>query len=174
VVNPLLGPDGAAAVYGPQKGADAGQIALLERGLARLAGLLGGDPAAPGAGAAGGTAYGLCAAWSAQVVPGAAAVAELLRLGEELASADLVISGEGCFDATSMQGKVVGEVSRRAEAAGVPLAVAAGTAAPDVAQGADLAVLLTLGQLAGSPERARAEAAHWLREAGAGLAARHR
>jgi glycerate kinase len=170
VVNPLLGPDGAAAVYGPQKGADTGQIAVLEHGVSRLAGLLGGDPAAPGAGAAGGAAYGLCAVWGAEVVPGAAAVAELLGLGEELALADLVISGEGCFDATSLQGKVVGEVSRRAGAAGVPLAVVAGTAAFDVAQSADLAVLLTLGQIAGSPERARAEAAHWLREAGAGLA----
>ena len=180
VVNPLLGPAGAAAVYGPQKGADAEQIAVLEQGLARLAGLLGGDPSAPGAGAAGGTAYGLCAGWGAQVVPGAAAVAELLGLGAELASADLVISGEGCYDATSLQGKVVGEVARQAGAAGAPLAVVAGIASSDVAQGASpgvpavLDVLLTLSQLAGSPERARSEATHWLREAGAGLAARHR
>src|SRR5262249_58591966 len=59
VTAPLLGPRGAAAVFGPQKGADGTQIARLEAGLARLAELLGGDPAAPGAGAARGTGYGL-------------------------------------------------------------------------------------------------------------------
>ena len=58
---PLLGPAGAAAVFGPQKGASPAQVALLDEGLARLAGLLGGDPDAPGAGAAGGTGYGLAA-----------------------------------------------------------------------------------------------------------------
>ena len=65
VTAPLLGPDGAAAVFGPQKGAGPAEIAMLEEGLARLAGLLGGDPAAPGAGAAGGTGYGFAAAWGA-------------------------------------------------------------------------------------------------------------
>ena len=68
---PLLGPAGAAAVFGPQKGARPDQVALLDSGLARLAGLLGGDPAAPGAGAAGGTGYGLAAAWGALIGPGA-------------------------------------------------------------------------------------------------------
>ena len=72
VTAPLLGPRGAAAVFGPQKGADRAQIARLEAGLARLAEVLGGDPAAPGAGAAGGTGYGLAAAWGATLTPGAA------------------------------------------------------------------------------------------------------
>ncbi|WP_236655322.1 glycerate kinase [Streptacidiphilus carbonis] len=176
VVNPLLGPDGAAAVYGPQKGADPEQIAQLERGLARLAELLGGDASAPGSGAAGGTGYGLRAGWGAELVPGASAIAELLELDAELASADLVISGEGCYDATSLQGKVVGEVARRAGAAGVPLAVVAGAAAADAANlAAPTPVrLLTLTQLAGSRQRAVAEATRWLGEAGAGLATRHR
>ncbi|HEX5288805.1 MAG TPA: glycerate kinase, partial [Streptosporangiaceae bacterium] len=70
---PLLGPAGAAAVFGPQKGAGAAEIAVLEAGLARLAAALGGDPAQPGAGAAGGTGYGL-ACWGAQLVAGSAEV----------------------------------------------------------------------------------------------------
>ncbi len=68
VTAPLLGPRGAAAVFGPQKGADGAQIARLEAGLARLAEALGGDPAAAGAGAAGGTGYGLAAAWGAELL----------------------------------------------------------------------------------------------------------
>src|SRR6266542_1406368 len=72
VTAPLLGPLGAAAVFGPQKGAGPGQIAALEAGLTMLARVLGGDPAAPGAGAAGGTGYGFAAAWGAEIVPGAA------------------------------------------------------------------------------------------------------
>ncbi|MEU6879075.1 glycerate kinase [Streptomyces sp. NPDC046712] len=97
VTNPLLGPDGAAAVYGPQKGAGPEETARLEAGLTRLSELLGGAPERAGAGAAGGTAYGLAATWGAAITPGAAAVADLLRLDEAIASADLVVTGEGRF-----------------------------------------------------------------------------
>ena len=78
---PLLGPRGAAAVFGPQKGADAAQVAILEAGLARLALVLGGDPDAPGAGAAGGTGYGFAAAWGADITPGAAELGRDRRPG---------------------------------------------------------------------------------------------
>ncbi|MEV6055125.1 glycerate kinase [Streptomyces sp. NPDC052107] len=162
VTNPLLGPNGAAVVYGPQKGASAEDVLLLERGLTRLATLLGGDPAATGAGAAGGTAYGLMAAWGATVTPGAAAVADLLGLDEALAGADLAITGEGRFDATSLLGKAVGEVLSRAASAGVPAKVVAGESAQPQA--------LALADLSGSPCAARADAAGWLRHAGAHLA----
>ncbi|MFJ1755908.1 glycerate kinase [Kitasatospora sp. NPDC088134] len=168
VTNPLLGERGAAAVYGPQKGAGARELPLLEARLARLAVLLGGDPATPGAGAAGGTGYGLIAAWGAVVEPGAVAVAELLGLPGALASADLLITGEGRFDATSLQGKAVGEVVRLATTAGVRSAVVAGesaTTGPEV---------LTLSALAGSSAAARAEPARWLFRAGAALAERQR
>ncbi len=164
VTNPLLGERGAAAVYGPQKGAGEPELPLLERRLTRLAELLGGDPSHPGAGAAGGTGYGLLAGWGAVVEPGAPAVARLLGLPGLLASADLLITGEGRYDATSLQGKAVGEVVRLADAAGVPAAVVAGESdAPEV---------LTLSSLAGSSSAARSEPARWLRRAGAALAER--
>ncbi|WAL74768.1 glycerate kinase [Kitasatospora sp. YST-16] len=166
VTNPLLGPDGAATVYGPQKGAGPTETARLEAGLARLAELLGGDPGQAGAGAAGGTAYGLTAAWGATTTPGATAVADLLHLDEAIGRADLVITGEGRFDATSLRGKAVGEVLARAARAGVPAQVVAGES-PDP-------TTLTLTTLAGNPRTARTAAPHWLRRAGAHLAATHR
>ncbi|GAA1961722.1 glycerate kinase [Kitasatospora viridis] len=162
VTNPLLGRDGAAAVYGPQKGATSEQVERLDRGLARLAEVFGGRPEQPGAGAAGGTAYGLVAAWGATITPGAAAVAELLRLDQAFVHADLVITGEGRFDATSLRGKAVGEVIARAQRAEVPVRVVAGESA--------VPRTLTLTDLAGDPLAARQEPAHWLREAGARLA----
>ncbi|MEV4557835.1 glycerate kinase [Kitasatospora sp. NPDC049285] len=162
VTNPLLGPRGAAAVYGPQKGAGERELPLLEQRLTRLAELLGGDPETPGAGAAGGTGYGLLAAWGAVVEPGAAAVAGLLDLPAALAAADLLITGEGRFDATSLQGKAVGEVLGMAEAAGVRTAVVAGES--------DVAGVLTLTALAGSSAEARSDPARWLHRAGAQLA----
>ncbi|MFG2822424.1 glycerate kinase [Kitasatospora sp. NPDC048365] len=165
VTNPLLGPDGAAAVYGPQKGADPAQVDLLDRGLARLADLLGGDPEQPGAGAAGGTGYGLAAAWGAAIAPGAAAVADLLGLDAALAGADLVVTGEGRFDATSLRGKAVGEVLARAGRHGVRAAVVAG-------ESAEPGAALTLTALAGSAHAARTDPARWLHAAGAELAAR--
>ncbi|GAA3029608.1 glycerate kinase [Kitasatospora albolonga] len=160
VTNPLLGPTGAAAVYGPQKGATPADIAALDHGLTRLAALLGGEPQRPGAGAAGGTAYGLHTLWSAGITPGAAAVADLLGLDEAVADADLVITGEGRYDATSHQGKAVGEVLRRA----------ARTRTAVVAGASDLPVL-TLTALAGSSRAALDAPLHWLAVAGAKLAA---
>ena len=126
VTAPLLGPLGAAAVYGPQKGADGAQIDRLEAGLTRLAEMLGGNPEAAGAGAAGGTGYGLAAAWGAELVPGAVELARVAGLGRALAGADLVITGEGRFDETSLTGKTSGTVIAAAASAGVPVAVVAG------------------------------------------------
>jgi glycerate kinase len=164
---PLLGPAGAAAVFGPQKGAGPADITILEAGLARLAGLLGGDPAAPGAGAAGGCGYGMAAAWGASLLPGAVELAAIAGLPAALASADLVITGEGQFDATSRHGKVVGAVTAAAAAAGVPAAIAAGRIAaplPDGVPGVELVAL------AGGPQAAMADPARWLEQAGALLA----
>ncbi|MDR0346588.1 MAG: glycerate kinase, partial [Nocardiopsaceae bacterium] len=120
---PLLGPGGAAAVFGPQKGASPQQIRLLEQGLARLAALLGGAPDAPGAGAAGGTGYGFAAAWGAVVRPGAAELCRIAGLDRALAGAGLVITGEGRWDDTSVAGKVTGKVLGLARRAGVPAAL---------------------------------------------------
>ena len=82
---PLLGPSGAAAVFGPQKGASPAEVEQLDAGLARLARILGGEPAAAGAGAAGGTGYGLAAAWGAVIVPGATRLCQLAGLETALA-----------------------------------------------------------------------------------------
>jgi glycerate 2-kinase len=170
VTSPLLGPGGAAAVFGPQKGADGAQIARLEAGLVRLAEMLGGNPAAPGAGAAGGTGYGLAAAWGAELTPGAAELARLAGLDRALAGADLVITGEGRFDATSLAGKTAGTVLTAATAAGVPVALVAGQAGEPPGGGPAPAAVITLAGLAGSTAAALATPRRWLREAARNLA----
>jgi glycerate kinase len=170
VTAPLLGPLGAAGQFGPQKGATPEQVTLLDGALARLADLLGGDRDAPGAGAAGGTAYGFAVAWGARFVSGAQAVAAAAGLDAALAGAGLVVTGEGQFDAQSLRGKVVGDLVDRAGRAGVPVAVVAGRVDAD---GGELPVqrALSLTDLAGSVASAMAEPARWLTEAG-GLLAR--
>ncbi|MGO8957836.1 MAG: glycerate kinase [Streptosporangiaceae bacterium] len=165
---PLLGETGAAAVFGPQKGAGPADIALLEAGLARLAGLLGGDAGQPGAGAAGGAGYGLAAAWGARLLPGAAEVASIAGLPTALAGASLVITGEGEFDLTSVTGKVTGAVLAAARDAQVPAAIVAGLLSAPPAAGVRA---IELAALAGGRARAVAGAARWLAEAGRQLAA---
>jgi glycerate kinase len=169
VTAPLLGPSGAAAVFGPQKGASPEQVALLEAGLDRFAAVLGGDPAAPGTGAAGGTGYGLAAAWGAVITPGAPELCRLAGLDRALAGAGLVITGEGCYDRTSATGKVPGTVLAAADGRGVPAAVVAGQVAAGAAT-AGLAAAVALSDLAGSAEAAMARPADWLRAAARGLA----
>ncbi|SQE00752.1 Glycerate kinase [Parafrankia sp. Ea1.12] len=172
---PLLGPTGAAAVFGPQKGAGGAEIARLDAGLARLAERMehAGAPAGltvlPGAGAAGGTAYGLAAALRAALVPGAATIADQAGLPAALADADLLITGEGRFDQTSLAGKVVGAVSVLAARVGLPVAVVAGQVTADPPAGGDA---LALADLAGGTSAAMAHPAHWLERAGALLARR--
>jgi glycerate kinase len=129
VRNPLLGPEGAAAVYGPQKGASPADVPVLEAGLARfasrLAATFGRDPAhLAGAGAAGGLAGGLWAALGAELRPGFDAVADLVGLDAAIADADLVLTGEGRVDAQTAYGKTVAGVLRRA--AGRPVWVFGG------------------------------------------------
>ena len=138
---PLLGRTGAAAVYGPQKGADAPTVTILERGLSRLAEIagaaLGADPALasrPGSGAAGGCAWGL-AAVGARLVGGAALVCDAVHLDDALAGAALVMTGEGRLDASTSTGKAPIEVLRRSQAAGVPCIAVAGRVDPDAPEG---------------------------------------
>src|SRR6185436_17919511 len=109
VTNPLLGRHGAVAVFGPQKGIETGLERRAEEALAHFAELLtevtGADPAAPGAGAAGGTGFAL-SAWGATTASGADAVAQELGLSAHLAAADVVVTGEGRYDGQSESGKV--------------------------------------------------------------------
>lgn len=126
VTNPLLGVNGAAAVYGPQKGADADGVRQLEAGLARLADVLsatfGRDPTEiVGAGAAGGLAGSLWAALGAELQPGFDAIADHIGLDEALTGAHLVLTGEGRVDHQTAQGKTIAGVITRAQRAGVPV-----------------------------------------------------
>jgi len=133
VTNPLLGPRGAAAVYGPQKGLRPGDLPRMEHEMARLALLLchrfGQTDAlmdAPGTGAAGGLSFGLMAAAGAQLRPGFDLVAAWLDLEARLTAADMVITGEGRFDESSSSGKGPGAVAARALALGKNVHVFAG------------------------------------------------
>lgn len=139
VANPLLGPNGAAAIYGPQKGLRPADLRRLDNEAARLALLLcthSAKPDAlmdvPGAGAAGGISFGLMAAASAQLISGFDLVSAWLDLDSRLAAADLVLTGEGRFDASSLSGKGPGALAARAAALGKTVHVFAGaiTAAP--------------------------------------------
>ncbi|UQN14958.1 glycerate kinase [Gulosibacter sp. ACHW.36C] len=169
VESPLLGPTGAAAVFGPQKGAAPEDIARFDAGLARLAELLDADPETPGAGAAGGTGFGLLAL-GARIRPGAVEIARTIGLAEVIAGADFVLTGEGSFDTQSLAGKVPSIVFGMADAAGVPAGVIAGRVAPDAlhqrrATGEVEAWSLT--ELAGGADAAMHDTERWLAVAGA-------
>lgn len=182
VTNPLLGERGAAAVFGPQKGLDADGVRRAGAGLARLVEVLRAlpgdslaeaaarhaDPDEPGAGAAGGAGYGLLA-WGAELVPGSARIAELTGLAEAIRDADLVVTGEGSFDGQSAAGKVPGHVLELAREAGVPVALVAGRIAPDADTSA-FARVISLTELAGSPDAALADPERWLTGAATVLA----
>lgn len=135
VSNPLLGPRGAAATYGPQKGLRATDLPRLDHESARLASLLCAyhqKPETlkdvPGTGAAGGISFGLMTAANAELIPGFDLVSSWLDLETRLATADLVITGEGRFDDSSLNGKGPGAVAARALALGKQVHVFAGTA----------------------------------------------
>jgi glycerate kinase len=133
VDNPLVGPDGASAVYGPQKGATPQDVAMLDLALARFAGVvkshLGVEVASmPGTGAAGGIGASLVAFLGATFRSGVELVMEAVGFGERLRAADLVVTGEGAFDEQSIRGKVAGAVLSAAAAAGIPAVVLCGRA----------------------------------------------
>jgi glycerate kinase len=146
VDSPLLGPRGAASVYGPQKGLRPADLPEFEARAARLAALLSAqtqsDPRLaeePGAGAAGGIAFGLRAAAGARLVAGFALVAEWFDLEARIARADWVITGEGRFDSTSLAGKGPGALVTSARRAGRRALVLAGRVQLTPAARADLA-----------------------------------
>jgi glycerate kinase len=134
VDNPLCGPAGASAVFGPQKGASPEDVVVLDRALAHLAAVAARDLAVdrsrePGAGAAGGLGFGLLAFLGARLRPGIEVVMDALDLRARISGADLVITGEGSFDEQSLRGKVADGVLRAAADAGVGATVLAGIAA---------------------------------------------
>jgi glycerate 2-kinase len=131
VDNPLVGPEGAAQVYGPQKGAGPDDVLLLDSALRRYARVLADDlgldlAGTPGAGAAGGLGAGAIAFLGAELRPGIELVLELVGFERAVAGADLVITGEGKLDAQSLRGKAPVGVARAAGAHGVPVVALAG------------------------------------------------
>ena len=132
VRNPLFGANGAARVYGPQKGASPELIERLDAGLERVAVImqrdLGVDVASTvGGGAGGGLAAGLLAFAGATLTGGSAWVLEQLDFERELARATVVVTGEGAYDAQSSMGKITGEIIERAGGRGVPVLLIAGS-----------------------------------------------
>jgi glycerate 2-kinase len=131
VDNPLLGPRGAAAVFGPQKGAGPRQVETLEHSLRHWSQLVGDavgrdDAERPGAGAAGGTGFAALALLNAEVKPGIELILDLIDFDRRIGGADLVITGEGSLDEQSLAGKAPVGVARAAARAGIPVVAVAG------------------------------------------------
>jgi glycerate kinase len=150
VTNPLLGPRGASAIYGPQKGATPEDVALLDAALARFAEVvrrdLGRDVReTPGAGAAGGLGAALLAFLDAEMRRGIHLVLEAIHFDERLRDADLVLSGEGKLDAQTASGKTVAGVGEACRRAGVPLIGFAGAVTADPAQMEPMGIDAALG-----------------------------
>jgi glycerate 2-kinase len=166
VDNPLVGPDGAAAVYGPQKGAGPDDVLLLDSALRRYARVLADDlgldvAGIPGAGAAGGLGAGAIAFLGAELRTGIELVLELVGFDQAVAGADLVITGEGKLDAQSLRGKAPVGVARAAAAHGVPVVAVAGVVevADRELRAAGFEEAHALAELEPDPERSMAEAA---------------
>jgi glycerate kinase len=131
VDNPLTGPKGAAAVYGPQKGASPGQVRELDDALTHFADVVAETTGADlrghaGAGAAGGTGFAALAVLDAELRPGVDVVLELVGFSDRLAEADLVVTGEGALDEQTLHGKAPAGVAAAAVAAAIPVVAVCG------------------------------------------------
>jgi glycerate kinase len=172
VTNPLSGPEGASAVYGPQKGADRAAVHELDAALVRLAAVMERDLGkrvadVPGAGAAGGAGAGLLAFLDAHLVPGAPLIVTASGFDEKVKGADLVITGEGRADAQTAYGKAPGEVAKRAQAARIPVLLIAGSKAPGWEVLSDLGVtaVVTLDEEGDNLQQLMGDAGEMLRRA---------
>jgi glycerate 2-kinase len=157
VMNPLVGPKGAARVFGPQKGARPEDVERLESGSQRLAEVLRESlgieiATGPGAGAGGGMGAGLLAFFDASLRAGFDFVSETLRLEEVISAGDLVVTGEGSLDPQSSLGKVVGGVARLARRHGVPCVAVAGRVDETAARSLGLASTGSLIETVGPRE----------------------
>ena len=167
VNNFLLGDNGAAKTYGPQKGATAKDIEILEAGLERLLEVSEKNDFA-GAGAAGGTSFGLNFGWDTSLNSGAKVIAELVELREEINKSDIVITGEGKYDQQSAQGKVVGLIQELSAECKKKTLLCVGSSDVDFPSNHLSGVVLE--DLAGSKEAAMSESLQWLVKAGELLA----
>ena len=161
VNNPLTGPQGASAVYGPQKGADPSAVQELDAALARFAEVIERDLGKrvgdlPGAGAAGGTGAGLVAFLDATLERGAPLVVGATGFDHHLPGASVVFTGEGQADSQTAYGKAPGEVARRAAAAGIPVVLIAGSKGQgwEALQGLGVTAIVTLTEAVKDPREA--------------------
>jgi glycerate kinase len=173
VDNPLLGPDGAAAVYAPQKGAGPEDVALLERALRRWADLVGDTVGTdlrdrPGAGAAGGVGFALAAVLGARLEPGAPLLLEASGFRRHVGPGSLVVVGEGSFDRQSLRGKGPVVAARLARDASARVVVVAGRSSVGAEEAGAVGVdaVFTLADLEADPRRCVAEAPRLLEETG--------
>lgn len=137
VTNPLCGPNGASEIYGPQKGASKEQIRSLDLGLERLANVLDEHMGISkrheaGSGAAGGLGYGLMVFLNAEMKRGVETILDLIGIEKDIATADLVITGEGRMDSQSLNGKAPLGIAQIAEKYGVPTVAIVGSASTDL------------------------------------------
>ena len=137
IENPMYGPEGAAYIFAPQKGATENEVKLLDEGLIHLANVIKQDLRAdvatiPGAGAAGSMGAGMVAFFGAQLQMGIETVLDTVHFSEIIKDADLVITGEGKLDSQSLRGKVVIGVAKRAQDAGIPVIALVGGAESDI------------------------------------------
>ena len=159
VDNPLLGPRGATMVFGPQKGADGAMLERLERRMERWATEAGLDTVMPGGGAAGGVGAALHKL-GARLVPGWELFGEMVGLEEKIAQADIVLTGEGCFDSQSLDGKLIsGVLSLCRKYRKKPVVVCGRCALPSsVWKKAGIGDVYSLGEIEPDPERSMREA----------------
>ncbi len=166
VDNPLLGPHGAAAVYGPQKGAHADDVVALDAALRRWADVVEEAVGRPGvreragAGAAGGVGFAALAVLDAELRPGIELVLDLVRFADRLPGADLVVTGEGSLDEQTLHGKAPAGVAAAAGRAGVPVVAVAGRLAldPDRLRAAGIEAAYALTDIEPDLARSMAEA----------------
>jgi len=165
VDNPLLGPRGAAAVYGPQKGAAPAEVARLDAALDRWADAVqratGLDLAGmPGAGAAGGVGFAAVAVLGATLQPGIELILELVGFPAALSGAGLVITGEGSLDRQTLHGKAPAGVAATARSAGIPVVAVAGRSllSPADLEAAGIQAAHALTDLEPDPDRCMTEA----------------
>ena len=177
VDNPLLGPRGAAAVFGPQKGAAPQQVEALERGLWHWSQAVSNatgrdDVERAGAGAAGGTGFAALALLNAEIKPGIELILDLIDFDRRIAGADLVVTGEGSLDEQSLSGKAPLGVARAAGRAGIPVVAVAGRLrlSPERLHEAGISATYPLSALEPDPARSIANAKPLLRRIGARIA----
>lgn len=174
VDNPLLGPKGAAAVYGPQKGAGPDDVATLDGALARFAEVLDAAEAAeaPGAGAAGGVGFAALVGLRARFRPGVQVLMDMLGFARALERADLVITGEGSLDEQTLHGKAPAGVAAAARARGVEVVAVCGRLALPTAAltAAGIGRAYALTGIEPDPARCMAEAGPLLERLAVGIA----